>query len=97
MGQYIDAMAVSLLNWDEKYGTGGIKTKNSSGMDILDWEFYKSMSFGGQFQVDANGIIVSETEAFKLIVPDSNKRKEIVKTILKEQKSNKDAKGTKCN
>src|SRR5690606_39091546 len=52
MGQYVDAIAISLLSWDEKYGTGGIKTKDLKGNDILDWEYYRSMAFGGLFQID---------------------------------------------
>lgn len=36
MGQYVDAMAISLVSWDLKYGTGGITKKNSTGADILN-------------------------------------------------------------
>mgnify|MGYP003634620284 FL=1 len=105
MGQYVDAMAISLVDWDVKYGTGGIyvkdsngnNVKDSNGDDILDWEYYRSMAFGGLFQIDTSGNIVSEIDSFKALVPDSNKRKEIAKKILNEQKGNTKAKGTKCN
>lgn len=87
MGQYVNAIAISLHAWDSKYGTGG----------NLGWEYYKSMAFGGLFQIDINGNIVSETNSFKSLVPDNNKRNEIAKNLLNEQKGNSYAKGTKCN
>lgn len=97
MGQYVDAIAFSLLSWDIKNGTGGINKKDLNGNDVLDWDYYKSMAFSGQFQVDEYDNIVSETDSFKAQIPDSNNRKEIVKNILNEQKGNSNAKGTKCN
>lgn len=96
MAQYIDAMAISLVSWDEKYGTGGIKTKDASGNDILDWEYYRNMAYSGQFQVDEFDNISSENDSFKALVPNVNERKDIVKKILNEQKGNNNAKGTKC-
>jgi len=39
MGQYINAMAYSLLQWDKKFGSGG----------NLGWEYYHAMAFGGLF------------------------------------------------
>ena len=53
MGQYVDAMGISLLSWDEKYGTGGIYVKDASGNNvldsnkepILDWEYYRNIGF----------------------------------------------------
>lgn len=96
MGQYVDAMAASLLNWDEKYGTGGIKTKDSAGNNVLDWEYYRSMAFGGLFQMDENGNIISETDSFKKLVLDANKRKEIASNLTNEQNGKANAKSTKC-
>lgn len=55
------------------------------------------MAFSGQFQVDIDDKIVFETESFKALVPDSDKREEIAQIVLNELKSNSDAKGTKCN
>lgn len=86
MGEYINAMAYSLQVWDKAYGT---KTD-------LGWDYYYAMSFAGQFQVDVNGKIVNETDVFKTLIPDSNKRKDIVKKILNEQNGNRDAKSKKC-
>jgi hypothetical protein len=75
------------MEWDKNFGSGG----------NLGWNYYYSMAFSGQFQVDIDDKIVFETESFKALVPDSNKREEIVQIILNELKSNSDAKGTKCN
>lgn len=86
MGQYVNAMAYSLFEWDKRYGSGG----------NLGWDYYRSMSFGGMFQVDTNGNIVSETDSFKAIEPVSDKRKDIAKKVVNELKGNNDAKGTKC-
>lgn len=72
---------------DKNFGSGG----------NLGWNYYYSMAFSGQFQVNENDKIVFETESFKALVPDGNKRKEIVQKVLSELKNNSDAKGTKCN
>jgi hypothetical protein len=87
MGQFIDAMAYSLYEWDKEYGSGG----------NLDWDYYKSMAYSGMFQVDPNGNIATEIDTFKKLVPISSYRQEIANIILNEQKGNNDAKGTKCD
>ena len=56
MGQYVDAMAISLLKWDTDYGTGG----------NLGWYYYKSLAYSGMFEIDANtGLIDNETDSFE--------------------------------
>ncbi|CDF80964.1 hypothetical protein BN863_32520 [Formosa agariphila KMM 3901] len=87
MGQYVDAIAMSLLTWDIEYGTGG----------DLGWDYYRSMALGGLFQVDSNGNIVTETDAFKALVPELIDRQNISKTLTNEQNGNSNAKGTKCD
>ena len=87
MGQYVDAMAYSLYEWDKDYGTGG----------SLDWNYYKSLAYGGMFQVDASGKIVTEIDTFKELVPNASDRQAIADLMFNENKGNKDAKGTKCD
>ena len=69
MGQYVDAIAVSLLAWDEKYGTEGIMTKDLAGNDVLHWEYYRSIAFGELYYQDTTGN-QSETDSFKALVPN---------------------------
>ena len=95
MGQYVDAMAASLLIWDEKYGTGGIKTKDSTGNDVLDWEYYRSMAFGGLNYEDSAGNQI-ETDSFKALVPYKSDRDKIKNLLINEQNGNSKSKGTKC-
>lgn len=87
MGQYVDAMAYSLFEWDKEYGTGG----------NLGWEYYQSMSYAGMFQVDPSGNIAAEIDTFKELKPNPSDRQAIADIIMNEQKGNKDAKGTKCD
>ncbi|MDO4782278.1 MAG: hypothetical protein Q4A09_03555 [Capnocytophaga felis] len=86
MGQYVDAMAVSLQQWDIRYGTGS----------DLGFEYYKAQSYGGLFQTDVNGTITTETDSFKQLVPNAKDRQDIANKILNEQNNNGNAKGTKC-
>ncbi|MFD2529775.1 MULTISPECIES: hypothetical protein [Polaribacter] len=86
MGQYIDAMAYSLYEWDKTYGTGG----------NLGWKYYQTMAYSGMFQVNSNGTIVTENDTFKELVPNANDRQAIADIILNEQNGNNDAQGTKC-
>ncbi|MFN0728248.1 hypothetical protein [Polaribacter gochangensis] len=97
MGQYIDAMAYSLYEWDKLYGSGKFNYSATKPDDLLGWEYYRAMAFGGMFQTDTNGNITAETDSFKAIEPDSIKREEIAKIVYNELKSNNDAKGTKCS
>ena len=73
--------------WDKVYGTGG----------NLGWDYYYAMSFSGQFSVYPNGDIATTTDTFLELVPNANKRQEIVDIILNEQTNNNDAQGTDCN
>ncbi len=86
MGQYIDAMATSLQQWDMRYGSQA----------DLGFEYYRAMAFGGLFQIDGAGKISNETDIFKQLVPNLKDRQAIADKIFNEQKGNKDAKGTKC-
>ncbi|MCK0124948.1 hypothetical protein MWU76_11105 [Gelidibacter sp. F2691] len=103
MGEYVDAMAVSLLSWDLKYGTGGIKTE----MEVLDWNYYRSIAFGGfvyakkdfegNYILDNNGNkIYEDTDSFKKLVPDLAERDKIKEILKNEQIQNGNAKGEKC-
>ena len=83
---YVEAMAVSLQQWDIQYGT----------RRDLGFEYYKALSFGGLFQVDVNGKIVTETDSFKELVPKPEDRQDIADKILNEQNNTRNAKGTKC-
>ncbi len=87
MGQYVDAMAYSLYEWDKEYGTGG----------NLGWEYYRAMAWGGLFQMDENGNIVSETDSFKELNPNPSDRQKIADIVLNENNNNNNAKGTKCD
>ncbi|WP_141675505.1 hypothetical protein [Formosa haliotis] len=80
MGQYVDAIAMSLLTWDIEYGTGG----------NLGWDYYRSMAFAGlvnvkkgvngNFLLDNNGNpIYEDTNSFKELVPNENDRDNIKK------------------
>tara|TARA_R110002167_G_C12537117_1_gene639654 strand:- start:298 stop:1005 length:708 start_codon:yes stop_codon:yes gene_type:complete len=104
MGQYVDAMAISLASWDSNYGTGGIYIKDSNDNDlldsngnkILDWDYYRNMAFGGLNYKDSNGNLV-ETESFKTLVPNQSDRDKIKNIVINEQDGKSNAKGTKCN
>lgn len=95
MGQYVDAMAVSLLNWNVKYGSGGIKKKDSSGIDVLNWEYYRDMAFGGLYYKDSTGKSV-ETDSFKTLIPNNSDRDNIKQRLYNEQEGNGNSKGKKC-
>ena len=85
MGQYVDAMAASLLIWDEKYGS---KTN-------LGWEDYKAMAFGGLYYEDSAGNQI-ETDSFRALVPKKSDRDKIKNILSNEQNRNGSYKGTKC-
>ncbi len=84
MGQYVDAMAVSLYAWDTKYASGG----------NLEWEYYRAMAFGGLFTKE-NGMI-EETYSFQILVPSQAERDKIKNILKNEQNGNSNSKGTKC-
>ncbi|HXJ99524.1 MAG TPA: hypothetical protein VNJ50_11790, partial [Gelidibacter sp.] len=92
-----DAMAASLLIWDEKYGS---RTN-------LGWEYYRSMAFGGLVYVkkdakgnaildDAGNPIYEDTNSFKSLVPNKSDREKINDILKNEQYGNRNAKGKKC-
>ncbi|MCG8802270.1 hypothetical protein [Tenacibaculum finnmarkense] len=58
---------------------------------------YRSMAYGGMFQVDSSGKIAIETDTFKKLVPKLNDRQKIANIVVNEQKNNDYAKGTKCD
>ncbi|WP_298997091.1 hypothetical protein [uncultured Tenacibaculum sp.] len=95
MGQYVNAMAYSLYEWDMRYGSGKGKTNITKPDDLLGWDYYYAMAFGGLFYKDSNGNLV-ETDSFKKLIPNQSDR-DIIKKILKnEQDGNSSAKGQKC-
>lgn len=85
MGQYVDAMAASLLIWDEKYGS---RTN-------LGWEYYRSMAFGGLNYEDSAGNQI-DTNSFKALVPNKSDRDKIKNLLINEQNGNSNSKGSKC-
>lgn len=86
MGQYQNAMAYALKEWDMTYG-GGYN---------LGWDYYYALTFTGHFKVDTAGNILSESTTFTTLVPDPAVRKKIIETVLKENNGDPDAKGDKC-
>ena len=97
MGQYINAMAYSLYEWDKEYGTGSGNNFVNGPEDLLGWDYYHAMAFSGQFTTDAFGTITSTTDTFQELIPDATERQNIVNVILNEQLNNNDAEGTECN
>jgi hypothetical protein len=87
MIEYVNAMAYSIYTWDKNYGDGS---------GNLGWDYYYAMAFKGMFYRDSNNI-TRETDAFIDLIPDTNKRDEIIAILINEQKGNADAKGKKCN
>lgn len=88
MAQYIDAMAYSLYQWDQEWGTGG----------NLGWNYYKSMAFGGMFQTDpSTGQITDMTDSFKELEPSQIERQKIADIVVSETNNDNDAKGNECN
>ncbi|WP_408029201.1 hypothetical protein [Tenacibaculum xiamenense] len=87
MGQYVNAIASSLFQWD--------KTQNPR--DIYhSWDYYYSMAFGGLFYKDSNGNLI-DTDSFKELVPSQSDRNNIRAILKNEQDGNNAAKGKKCN
>ena len=67
MGQYVDAMAYSLYDWDKNYGTGG----------SLGWNYYQSMAYSGMFQVGPSGNIATEIDTFIELISNASDRQAI--------------------
>ncbi len=90
MGQYVNAIAVSLYEWDSDYGSGG----------NLGWDYYYSMSFGGLFydkNPDPDIVEIELTDSFKELVPNATDRNKIIEILKNEESGNSNAKGKKCN
>lgn len=96
MGQYVDAIAYSLYEWDRVYGSGKDLSNISSPDDLLGWDYYHSMAFGGLYYEDANGNQI-ETDSFKKLVPKKSDRDKIKQILEDEQNGSNAAKGKKCN
>lgn len=90
MGQFVNAMAYSLFEWDKNYGSGG----------NLGWNYYYSMGFGGLFYTveDTNGNTIQvETDSFKVLVSIQSERDKIKQILYNEQENSSNSKGTKCD
>ncbi|SDD21946.1 hypothetical protein SAMN04488104_101966 [Algoriphagus faecimaris] len=84
MSQYILGMAVSLYNWDKKYGpTGG----------SLGFDYYYKMAFGGLLK-DGTEDPLDEVKDF---IPSGSSWSEISKILENEATGNYNANGEKCN
>jgi len=84
MSQYVLGMAVSLYNWDKKYGpTGG----------SLGFDYYYKMAFGGLLK-DGTEVPLDEV---KNLIPSGSSWSEISKILENEATGNYNANGEKCN
>lgn len=54
-------------------GISNGSTKDSSGIDVLNWEYYRSLAFGGLYYQDTTGN-QAETDSFKALVPNKTDR-----------------------
>ncbi len=108
MGQYVNAIAISLYEWDKEYGSGKGNNFVTKPDDLLGWDYYRSMAFAGlsykkkdaQGNVikDSNGNpIILDTDSFKKLVPLERDRNQIKKIINNETRGNSNSKGSKCN
>jgi hypothetical protein len=95
MGQYVNAIGISLYEWDKEYGSGKGNNYVTKPDDLLGWDYYRSMAFGGLYYLDSSGNI-QETDSFKTLVPIQTDRDNIKKIIKNEQDGNNDSKGDKC-
>ncbi len=95
MGQYVDAMAYSLYQWDKNYGSGVGKNVMRPD-DLLGWDYYKSMAYAGLVYKDEQGNY-QDTDSFKELVPNQTDRNRIKNIIVNESEGKSRTKGTKCN
>lgn len=85
MSQYILGMAISLYNWDKKFGpTAG----------SLSFEYYYSMAFGGLVKYNDPTQLIDEAKQF---LPAGSSWSEIDRILQNEATGNYQANGTKCN
>jgi len=85
MADFILGMAVSLYNWDKKYGsTGG----------SLGFDYYYKMAFGGLVNPSDPTQLIDEAKSY---IPSGSSWEEINQILNNEKNGNFEAKGTKCN
>ncbi|WP_338222773.1 hypothetical protein [Algoriphagus confluentis] len=85
MSHFILGMAVSLYNWDKKFGpTGG----------TLGFDYYYKMAFGGLLNPDNPTQLIDEAKQF---IPSGSSWAEIQKILNNEATGTNQANGTKCN
>lgn len=87
MPAYIEAMALSLYQWDKNYGDGGNH----------GWQYYKDLAWGGLTHHKDNNDQLFLTEAFKANFPNSNDRNRVLNIVSNEATNSQFAKGTPCN
>lgn len=87
MRNYLDGIARSLQEWDMINGVGyGV-----------DFEYYKSLAWGGLTDVEKSKGVYVESELFKDLIPNSTERQKIKNIINNENSGNPNAKGQKCS
>ncbi|MCE2776925.1 MAG: hypothetical protein LW824_19565 [Algoriphagus sp.] len=84
MSQYILGMAISLYNWDKKYGPNG---------GSLGFDYYYKMAFGGLIKEGTSEFV----DEAKNLVPLGSSLSEIRKIIENEAMGNYEANGKRCN
>jgi hypothetical protein len=85
MSNFILGMAVSLYNWDKKFGpTGG----------TLGFDYYYKLAFGGLVRKDNPTSLIEEAKQF---IPSGSSWADIEKILLNEANGTNQANGTKCN
>lgn len=84
MSQYILGMAISLYNWDKKYGPNG---------GSLGFDYYYKMAFGGLIKEGTSEFV----DEAKNLVPPGSSLSEIRKIIENEAMGNYEANGKRCN
>ncbi len=96
MSQYVKAMAYSLYKWDKIYGKGKGNNNINKPDDLLGWNYYIAMAYGGLYYIDKKTGDEIETDSFKALVPSKKDRDQIKIIIENEQNNNINSKGTKC-
>ena len=84
MSQYILGIAISLNNWDKKYGPNG---------GSLGFDYYYKMAFGGLIKEGTSEFV----DEAKNLVPLGSSLSEIRKIIENEAMGNYEANGKRCN
>ena len=84
MSHFVLGMAVSLYNWDRKYGPTAGK---------LTFDYYYKMAFGGLVKNNDPTQLIEEAKQF---IPPGSSWSEISKILVNEATSNDKSNGTKC-